>query len=184
MRRAFTLIELLIVVAIIGILAAIAVPNFMNARLRANIARIRSDLRSVGFAENAYMIDNGGNPIPPSGWSIVHEPQKLTTPVAYIAQLPLDLFIQDITTQKIDKRWFIYYSYYPHTHNDLRNRGLGGLKWQVWSVGPDGVLGSDMGIIHYDTSNGLISQGDIMLSNLNPLGTEWGDRQRARHGRG
>jgi len=61
MRKGFTLIELLIVVAIIGILAAIAVPNFLNAQVRARVARAESDIRTMEDAVLMYMLDNNGH---------------------------------------------------------------------------------------------------------------------------
>ena len=57
-KSAFTLIELLIVVAIIGILAAIAVPNFLNAQLRSKIAKAESEMRSIATALESYRLDN------------------------------------------------------------------------------------------------------------------------------
>src|SRR6186713_383387 len=90
---AFTLIELLIVVAIIAILAAIAVPNFLEAQTRAKVSRARADLRTVATAlesyavdenkypfcnQNAYAFDNTGAPD-----QRIFE--RLSTPIAYLS---------------------------------------------------------------------------------------------------
>ncbi len=53
-KKGFTLIELLIVVVIIGILAAIAIPKFANTKEKAYIAAMKSDLRNLVTAEEAY----------------------------------------------------------------------------------------------------------------------------------
>lgn len=57
-RKGFTLIELLIVVVIIGILAAIAIPKFANTKEKAIIAGMKSDLRNLVTAQEAYFADN------------------------------------------------------------------------------------------------------------------------------
>jgi type IV pilus assembly protein PilA len=57
-RKGFTLIELLIVVVIIGILAAIAIPKFANTKAKAYIASMKSDLRNLVTAEEAFFADS------------------------------------------------------------------------------------------------------------------------------
>src|SRR5213075_373646 len=57
-RKGFTLIELLIVVVIIGILAAIAIPKFANTKEKAYLASMKSDLRNMATAEEAFFSDS------------------------------------------------------------------------------------------------------------------------------
>lgn len=101
----FTLIELLIVVAIIGILAAIAVPNFLNAQIRAKISRTQADMKAVSTALEQYFLD----------WNSYVEDHdypsdvsqrglfRLTSPMAYIASLPVDAFGSS-TAKKLFRR--------------------------------------------------------------------------------
>ncbi|MDX2175204.1 MAG: prepilin-type N-terminal cleavage/methylation domain-containing protein [Candidatus Sumerlaeia bacterium] len=104
-QRAFTLIELLIVVAIIAILAAIAVPNFLEAQTRSKVSRAKADLRAVQLALESYAVDNNTYPytesIGPTIWlpaggfprsNATARPGGLTSPVAYITTLPNDAF--------------------------------------------------------------------------------------------
>ncbi len=61
-RKAFTLIELMVVIAIIGILSAIAVPKFISATGEAKAAKIQADLRTIGSAAELYYSQNGVYP--------------------------------------------------------------------------------------------------------------------------
>jgi len=100
--RAFTLIELLIVVAIIAVLAAIAVPNFLEAQTRTKTSAVLSDMRAVKTALEAYQIDYGTYPhIAGDGDNVMDMggmmrmpflPVSITTPISYIKQIPLDPF--------------------------------------------------------------------------------------------
>lgn len=112
---AFTLIELLIVVAIIAILAAIAVPNFLEAQMRSKISRCKNDMRSMAVAMEAYDVEFNRYPL--DGWGYNHLPaprpatppillKVLTTPVAYMTSLPQDIFKRGSTDVE---RAYLYY---------------------------------------------------------------------------
>src|SRR5213079_3086844 len=71
-QKGFTLIEIMIVVAIISLLAAIAVPGFMRARKRSQASRVIDDMRSIDSAVHQYAIENNkpsGSSVEVSDWT-------------------------------------------------------------------------------------------------------------------
>lgn len=103
-RTAFTLIELLIVIAIILILISIALPNFLEAETRAKVTKAKGDMRSMALAIESYTVDWRRNPwaaslldldrpaLPPLDPFETHLPAVLTTPNKYINELYPDPF--------------------------------------------------------------------------------------------
>jgi len=103
---AFTLIELLIVVAIIAILAAIAVPNFLEAQQRAKVAAAKNDMRAIATGLESYAVDNNQYPYTESQGATIFMPAGgtprsnpsnaqcggITSPIAYLSSVPNDVF--------------------------------------------------------------------------------------------
>lgn len=179
---AFTLIELLIVVAIIGILAAIAVPNFLNAQIRAKVAKTEGEMRNFVTAQEMYRIDN--NLFPPH-FHTEWQNKFLTTPISYVATLPRDIF--QASKNPDQRAWNLTFGGYhrePIFNTDgsimhdpnyrLQNnrsdvdRAFSGkpYAYELWSVGPNQRLDYDdygvRGFIYYNPSNGTNSIGDIV----------------------
>ena len=99
-QNAFTLVEIMIVVAIIALLAAIAVPGFLRARKRSQAATIMNDLRLIDSALDQYAIETNklsGASVAPSDWAIYlnNKGSKLTNTMA-------DVFGNSYGVQTVD----------------------------------------------------------------------------------
>ena len=87
------MIELMVTVAIIAILAAIGVPNFLEAQTRSKVSRTAADMRSIRTALEAYRVDNNYYPETDTGTETVYSPGvgliRCTTPISYITSVPV-----------------------------------------------------------------------------------------------
>jgi len=167
-RKGFTLIELLIVIAIILILIAIALPNFLEAQIRAKYTKVQAELRSLMIAIESYQIDHNGQypldaneagtPFSPSPFGVDQDGMDyfsfmaVTTPVAYIKQVPQDFFQEGRPMGGIPEANGVpYLTYNYHETKSLQMNpanGVGagnigailetfGIRWVLFGIGPD-----------------------------------------------
>jgi len=183
----FTLVEILIVVSIILILVAIALPSFTQAASRAKVTRAWAEMRSLSTVLESYALDYRVYPLHGEilANGTIHSPALLaglstveflpaaamTTPVAYLENIPEDPTFASsrdpfragygyINSQQMKR--ILFGKGFAASANALEPRyGL----WRLYAAGPDGDKGEEAktGLL-YDPTNGSESEGDLVVS--------------------
>ena len=195
--KGFTLIELLIVVAIIGILAAIAIPNFLQAQVRAKVARSQAEMMTLTEGLEMYHVDHNDYPIPyrhpaaPATW-YYNVPNSLTTPTEYLSNVEafFDPFSIFRTMDPSDPRYqFHRYGLLSVSFSEAANlpgdwaalsvadrarfKDMIG-HWRMDGYGPSTRSGGWIFGPSYDPSNGTISTGSLYRSQKDAQGIQYG----------
>ena len=128
LRRAFTLVEMLLVVTIIGILAALVIPKIVGRSEQARTTAAHADLSAIKTALDAFEVDNGF--YPKSLGDLVQSPSNAKNwHGPYLDSLPQD-------------PWGNNYTYYfPGKHNTG--------SYDLLSVGPDAKEGTDDDVVNW-----------------------------------
>ncbi|MBA3831964.1 MAG: prepilin-type N-terminal cleavage/methylation domain-containing protein [Chthoniobacterales bacterium] len=127
-RGGFTLVEIMIVVAIIALLAAIAVPGFLRARKRSQASRVINDLRLIDAAVDQYAIENNKQTnasVPVAAWT------QYLKKGTVLYNSGKDLFSNDYNAQTVDSLPKIPLSTF-NTLSDVADSTF----WAPYSTGP------------------------------------------------
>ena len=143
--------ELLVVLGVIALLIAIAVPNFLEAQVRSKVSRVRSDARSMATGIESYFVDN--NQYPPNSDLLWQGPVKYLTsafsdPMADYKGAPMRYVVGKEAVEKAIRAGVLPPGEYGSDY------------WLVYGVGPDGT--DNNAEILYDSTNGTVSAGDIV----------------------
>ena len=188
----FTVIELLIVIVIISIIAAIAVPNLMSANIRAKVSGVKADMGSIAIALEDYKIDDPGRDYPiepptPYGHDEIavlgrafDDPSdalglgKLVYPLdasepTYLKRIAGDPFNNDgVEDWKEDNtKHNHHYSYY--TVDKDRNTSTSEAKyWALVSYGPD----KNLDITNYSQAKAAVDSGTNLYDPDNGINSD------------
>lgn len=192
-KPAFSAVELLLVAGITAILVAIAVPGYLDAKVRAEVVDVRTTLRTVNNALIQYQIDTNEFPEPPS----IANPQPLQRLITtgLLNRQPVDRFkegLRGLGSFYADP--FIAFDYIDSKHASLHrfmarrintsNRYYASSYlssqsyWYLKSIGPDQTdyrdeglnrlsnRRNELGIVEYNPTNGIFSLGEIVRSQV------------------
>ncbi len=187
-KPAFSAVELLLVAGMTAILVAIAVPGYMEAKVRAEVVTTQVQMREISGALAQYSIDfNGQLPEKPAS-AVDTAPLKRLLSMGLLTNEPVDEFKEGL--QAYGKYYVNPYITFDYIENKqrivfgrvLENSGYSPSQqtqssnsfWYLKSIGPDqtdfhdegGVRGQNkmnpaMQIVEYDPSNGIFSLGEI-----------------------
>jgi prepilin-type N-terminal cleavage/methylation domain-containing protein len=165
-KNAFTLVELLIVVAIISILASIAIPHYYDSVVRAKTARTIEDMTYVGRLLAQYHMDKGEYP-PDNALDPYGALSPLTTPVAYVNTLPIDVY-RSPEDPAHDQTFFYGLrdgDFDELTREAAQKHGINTFAFALASYGPDVSWShdGDADTFPYDATNGTVSNGNIWI---------------------
>ena len=184
---ALTLLELLIVVAALGILATLAAVHYSRSLVASQVARVESDLRTLEVGIQSYIADH--NRVPRMAhFDFYGDPEfdriqgefvrgvlsrSLSTPVAYVTQPHMmDPFMKRNTGAPLDERLYTYHDmeayieYNPDSSFWPLARQFYG-RWRLGSVGPSQTYShgfANSAQLPYDPTNGTQSAGNIWRS--------------------